>query len=64
MKHHDRYAIAASFLLASFLLTALKDMGWLNSIAEAGLLDWAAWIMGMAGILLFYFAIREHKKSH
>lgn len=64
MKHHDRYAVAASFLLASFLLFAIRDMGFLTSVAENGLLDWAGWIFGMVGILLFGFAIKEHRKSH
>lgn len=64
MKHHDRYAIAASLLMGSFLLNALKDMGWTSSIAEAGLLDWMSWIFGTAGILFFYLAIHEHRKRH
>lgn len=64
MKHHDRYAIAASFLMAAFVLTALKDMGWLPSTAEVELLDWSSWILGTAGILFFYFAISEHRKHH
>lgn len=64
MKHHDRYAIAASLLMGSFVLNALKDMGWLTSVSEAGLLDWVSWIMGTAGILFFYLAIQEHRKHH
>lgn len=64
MKHHDRYAIAASLLMGSFLLNALKDMGWTASITEAGLLDWTSWILGTAGILFFYLAIHEHRKRH
>jgi hypothetical protein len=64
MKHHDRYSIAASFLLGAFVLNALTDMGWLNSVAESGLMDWAAWILGTAGILFYFFAIREHHRSH
>lgn len=64
MKHHDQYAIAASLLLAAFLLTALKDMGFLTSVAEAGLLDWISWIFGTAGILFFGLAIQEHKRRH
>jgi hypothetical protein len=64
MKHHDRYSIAASLLLGAFVLTVLKDMGWLISVAEAGLMDWASWILGTAGILFYYFALREHHKSH
>lgn len=50
--------------MGSFLLNALKDMGWVTSIAEAGLLDWISWIFGTAGILFFYLAIHEHRKRH
>ncbi len=64
MKHHDRYAIAASLLMLSFLVSALVDMGWLVSVSEAGLLDWISWIFGTAGILFFALAIQEHRKNH
>jgi len=50
--------------MVSFLLSALVDMGWLISFSQAGLLDWASWIFGMAGILFYFIAIREHRRSH
>lgn len=64
MKHHDRYFVAASFLLAAFILGAMVDMGILVSMDEAYLLDWIGWILGMVGILMFGLALSEHKKHH
>lgn len=61
---HDRYAIAASLLMASFLLRILVDMNFLNSVSEGELLDWTAWILGTAGIFFFGIALQHHRKKH
>lgn len=60
---HDRYFIACSLFLASFVLSALVQMGWQISLAESGLLDWTSWILGTAGILMFALAIQDHHKG-
>ena len=59
---HDRYFITSSFFLASFVLSALSQIGWESSVAESGLLDWTSWILGTAGILMFALAIQDHRK--
>ena len=60
---HDRYFIACSLFLASFVLSALVQMEVFMPLNEAYLMDWISWILGTAGILMFALAIQDHHKG-